>query len=89
MVANGKNLVVRASPVLVALSAASKSMTSGNLLLVESDAGANPRTLYIGDAAVSSASTINDGTTVTPVAIPTGFHWTADTSGNLTANYAP
>jgi hypothetical protein len=89
MVVNGKNLAVRASSALAALSAASKSIASGNLLLVESDAGANPRALYIGDAAVSSASTINDGTTITPVTIPTGFHWTTDNSGKLTANYTP
>lgn len=89
MVVNGKSLAVRASPVLTALSAAGKGMGSGNLLLVESEAGANPRTLYIGDAALSSASTINDGSIITPVTIPTGFHWTTDNSGKLTANYAP
>lgn len=89
MVVNGKNIAVRASPVLAALAAANRNMSSGNLLLVESDAGANPRTLYIGDAAIGSASTINAGSTVTPVTIPTGFHWATDSSGNLTASYMP
>jgi hypothetical protein len=89
MVVNGKQVAVRASPALAALSAAGKSMALGNLLVVESDAGANPRTLYIGDSAVATASTIDDGSTVTPVTQPTGFRWTSGSGGALTANYMP
>jgi hypothetical protein len=83
LVINGKALSIRANTSGATLNLAALTVT-------ETDTGgANPRTLTIGDSAVATASSINDNSGVTPISIPTGFHWNTDAAGTKTAIYRP
>jgi hypothetical protein len=84
----GLDITIKGKQLSIHAAANGTSSNLASLTIIESDsAGANPRTITIGDSTNLASSYFTTAGITKPITAPTGFHWTTDSAGALTANY--